>query len=162
MKRPAAYLRALLNPGGVMRIGLYSHRARGAIRKVRQLIRAHGLPPTQAGIRAARRLIADRPMTDTLHGLILSPDFYTVSECRDLMFHVQEHQLDLPAISAMLECLQLEFLGFEFEDLDILNRNRSVWPEDPDAVDLTNWHTFECEHADSFAAQYVFWARAIV
>jgi hypothetical protein len=37
-----------------------------------------------------------------------------MQECRDLLFHVQEHRFSLPQIGATLEELGLDFVGFEF------------------------------------------------
>ena len=152
-------LRRLLKPGGVMRIGLYSHAARGPIRQVRQMIEDLGLQPDHEGIRAIRRHIATLPADNPVSGLIHSPDFYNVSECRDLMFHVQEQQLDLNTIAVILERLELAFLGFEFEDFRILNRYRQEFPNDPDGLSLANWAEYEQQFPDSFAAQYIFWVR---
>ena len=153
-------LRRLLKPGGVMRIGLYSHTARGPIRQTRQYIRDNQLTPDIHGIQQVRRYIASLPASDPVHGLIHSPDFYTVSECRDLMFHVQEHQLDLENIAALLEQLELQFLGFEFDDFALLNRYRMEYPHDQDGLNLAHWHEFEERYPDSFASQYIFWVRA--
>lgn len=152
-------LRRLLKPGGVMRIGLYSHAARGPIRQVRQMIDDLGLQPDHAGIRAIRRHIAALPADNAARVLIHSPDFYNVSECRDLMFHVQEQQLDLNTIAAMLKRLELTFLGFELDNFRILNRYRQMFPDDPDGLSLANWAGFEQQYPDSFAAQYIFWVR---
>ena len=42
-------------------------------------------------------------------------DFYSTSECRDLLFHVQEHRMTLPQIKAFLAAQDLQFLGFEID-----------------------------------------------
>ena len=42
-------------------------------------------------------------------------DFFSTSECRDLLFHCQEHRFTLPQISAFLAESGLAFLGFELE-----------------------------------------------
>ena len=39
-------------------------------------------------------------------------DFYVTSECRDLLFHVQEHRYGLLQLRGMLAALDLRFLGF--------------------------------------------------
>lgn len=154
-------LRQLLKPGGVMRIGLYSRAARGPIRRIREMIQSQNLSADIHGIRRMRQNIAALAETDPVHGVLHSPDFYSVSECRDLMFHVQEHQLDLATLMGVLDELDLEFLGFEFDDYTILNQYRSAYPDDPHAIDLQHWHEFEAGYPDSFAAQYIFWARSV-
>ena len=52
-------------------------------------------------------------------------DFYSMSECRDLLFHVQEHQFTIPQIEATLQELRLEFLGFEIADQTTLRNFRT-------------------------------------
>lgn len=154
-------LRSLLAPGGVMRIGLYSEYARAPIHVARALIRDHSLAPDLEGIRACRELIAGLPAGHPAAVLVHSPDFYSISECRDLLFHVQEQQLNLGRIAAMLERLALEFLGFEFNSLAGLNRYRSRFPDDPHAISLANWDQLEQAFPDTFSAQYVFWVRTL-
>lgn len=45
--------------------------------------------------------------------LMGSTDFFSISECRDLLFHAHEVQLTLPELGALLQRRGLEFLGFE-------------------------------------------------
>ncbi len=74
--------------------------------------------------------------------------FFTASECRDLLFHVQEHRFTLPQIEAALETLGLDFLGFEFPGAK------------PAALaSLADWHRFEAENPETFAGMYEFWVR---
>ena len=40
-------------------------------------------------------------------------DFYSLSELRDLLFHVQEHRFTIPLIKDHLNKLGLKFCGFE-------------------------------------------------
>lgn len=61
----------------------------------------------------------------------------------------------------VLDELDLEFLGFEFDDYTILNQYRSAYPDDPYAIDLQHWHEFEAGYPESFAAQYIFWTRSV-
>ncbi len=35
--------------------------------------------------------------------IIKSSDFFSLSECRDLLFHVQEHRLTLPQIAQFID-----------------------------------------------------------
>ena len=51
-----------------------------------------------------------------------SIDFYSLSTCRDLLYHVQEIRFDLTEIELMLEKLHLEFLGFEIPEPSIIKR----------------------------------------
>lgn len=83
-------------------------------------------------------------------------DFGTTSECRDLLFHVQEHAFALPRIAAALEDLGLALLGFALEPA-VLRGYRVDNPDDPAATDLTRWDAFERAHPGTFLGMYQFW-----
>jgi tetratricopeptide (TPR) repeat protein len=153
-------LRRLLRPGGFMKIGLYSELGRRSIVAARELIAQQGLVSTPGGMRDARRLIMSLPHSHPARQVIERPDFYTMSTCRDLLFHVQEHRLTLPEIGAMLKQLKLEFLGFELPSNEIARSYRSAYPGDPDMRSLDNWQRFEQEHEGTFSRMYLFWASA--
>jgi len=95
-------------PGGLMRIGLYSEIARADIVAGRQVIAQHGFDATAAGIRRSRH-----EMLESLPALARFPDFYSISGCRDLLFHVQEHRFSIPQIREFLTAENLSFIGFE-------------------------------------------------
>ena len=144
-------LAGLRKPGGFMRVGLYSEAGRRPVLRARELIAANGFQPDADGIRACRAAIRNGP---SLAQIARNEDFYSMSGCRDLLFHVQEHRFTLPQIEAMLGRLGLRFLGFEFPDSgETLSRYRSKFGEDK----LTNWHRFEQEFPDTFARMYQFW-----
>ena len=78
-----------------------------------------------------------------------------MSGCRDLLFHVQEHQHTLPEIAAFLAEQKLQFLGFEI-DPRVLALYGEINPDDPAMTDLARWDRFESEHPHVFAAMYQF------
>ena len=49
-----------------------------------------------------------------------SPDFYSTSGVRDLLFHVKEHRFTIPKIKKIMKKLNIKFLGFE--DTYVLDR----------------------------------------
>ncbi len=152
-------LRGLLAPGGFMKIGLYSEIGRRSIVAARELIAAEGFPSTPEGIRKARQWIAQLPADNPAHQVRNRPDFYSMSTCRDMIFHVQEHRLQTIQIAQWLDVLQLEFLGFELASSAIARDYRQRFPDDPDMRCLENWGSFEQEHTGAFAGMYLFWAR---
>ena len=143
----------LLADGSLMKIGLYSEAAR------RHIVAAGGYAPTPDGIRRCRQDILALPANDIVRKIVASPDFYNLSSFRDLIFHVYEHHFTLPALATMLDELGLEFLGFELTDPAVLAKYRSEFPDDPAALDLSNWARFEACIPDAFAAIYQFWLR---
>ena len=72
-----------------------------------------------------------------------------MSECRDLLFHVQEHCHRLPEIARFINDNDLQFLGFELS-VDSLRRYQARFPQDQAATDLEFWHIFESANPDSF------------
>jgi hypothetical protein len=88
----------------------------------------------------------------------LSRDFFYMSACRDLMFHVQESRLTLPRIGQFLSEAGLTFLGFELEPA-ILAAYRSRNPSDKAMTDLAAWHTLEMELPATFVGMYQFWVQ---
>jgi SAM-dependent methyltransferase len=145
-------LASLRTPGGLMRIGLYSELGRRAVVRARELIAAEGFKPDAEGIRACRAAIRARSDDALLATLARNEDFYSMSGCRDLLFHVQEHRFSLLQIEAMIARLGLRFLGFEFPDSgETLARFKG------NPASLADWHRFEGEFPDTFARMYQFW-----
>jgi 2-polyprenyl-3-methyl-5-hydroxy-6-metoxy-1,4-benzoquinol methylase len=147
-------LAALRKPGGLMRVGLYSESGRRTVTRARDLIAARGFAPDAEGIRACRAAIRNDP---SLAQIARNEDFYSMSGCRDLLFHVHEQRFSLPQVEAMIARLGLRFLGFEFPDSGAtLSRYRAK--SSPDS-NLANWHRFEQEFPDTFARMYQFWVQ---
>lgn len=165
MENPMEGLRiltGLLEPHGFMRIGLYSRKARTYIEKARELIRSRGLPDAAAGIRSARKmffdLAKDGSPNDVISKVVKSSDFYSLSNCRDLLFHVQETCYDLGEIASMLDRAGLRFLGFELNPRT-MQQFRERYPSSDDLADLQKWDAFENRYPDSFTAMYQFWCQ---
>jgi SAM-dependent methyltransferase len=147
----------LLKPGGFMRIGLYSEIARQNVVALREELSARGFGATVDDIRRARQEIIS--LQDPRFATIVhSPDFCSISACRDLLFHVQEHRLTLPQIATFLNDQGLTLLGFEL-DGQTLRRYRAAFPDDPAMTDLACWDRFEQANPDTFGGMYQFWLQ---
>ena len=105
-------LLTLLRPGGVMQVGLYSKLARQNVVAARALIAERGYRPIPEDIRRCREEILAAADGSLLKSASAFSDFFTTNECRDLIFHVQEHQMTLPEIKAFLAENGLQFTGF--------------------------------------------------
>jgi len=156
-------LTELLRPQGLMKIGLYSEKARRRIVAAREAIKNEDLSPTNANIREFRRRILNHEMDEFLNGVTENADFYTTSKCRDLLFHFMEHRFTLPGISQILDDLSLEFLGFEFPadpTSSAAARSYSAqFPEDRQMTNLALWDRFETLYPDTFITMYTFWCQ---
>ncbi len=160
LRDPLAGLRVLaglLAPGGKMKVALYSEIARRSVVAARRLIAERGFAADAKGMRAARAAILALPRDDPARSVAGSIDFYSLSGCRDLLFHAHEQRCTLRGIAAMLDDLGVEFLGFEFEFAATRLKYLAEFPGDPAATSLANWAEFEMRHPDTFAAMYQFW-----
>ncbi len=161
MADPEAGLRVLvglLKPGGYMKIGLYSEIAREHIRFWRRSVSEKEFSSSLQGMREFRSWVQESE-SDEASLLQKSMDFYSSSTLRDLVFHVHEHQFTLPQISALLGRHDLEFLGFIFSNSSYKPEYAKTYPNDPDCIDLDNWHLFEKDNPNLFLGMYQFWCR---
>ncbi|WP_231733236.1 class I SAM-dependent methyltransferase [Phenylobacterium sp. CCH12-B4] len=160
-ERGLAELRTVLKRGGLMRLGLYSELGRAGVVAARGRIAARGYAPDASGVRQLRReIMTESDLAPDLRGL-LSPvsDFWTTSDCRDLLFHVQEHRFGLLQIDEMISRLGLTFLGMEPRHGADLQRFRGEYPAASSLRSLRDWHAFEQRHPETFGETYRFWLR---
>jgi tetratricopeptide (TPR) repeat protein/SAM-dependent methyltransferase len=151
-------LLSVLRPGGVMNVGLYSERGRADIVHAHGFIAQRGLAATAGGIRRCRQEMMSRPDDALLAKVWHRTDFFSLSGCRDLLFHAMEHRLTLPEIAAFLESDELKFLGFDAE-ASLQRRYSARFPADVARTDLSSWHQFEMENPGSFVGMYQFWIQ---
>jgi len=148
-----------LKPAGWMNIAVYSRLARTQINAARILANELGFDGTVQGIRGFREWVRQLPSDHPVRQVAGIKDFYSLSECRDLLFHVQEHQFSIPELVEMLNKLELEFMGFYFSNPAVMTEYRSRYPQDSLANDLQNWDAFEQLHPNLFISMYQFWVR---
>ncbi|MFV1851090.1 MAG: tetratricopeptide repeat protein [Thalassospira sp.] len=151
----------ILRPGGLMKIGLYSEKGRPDIIAGREFIEKGGYGSTPDQMRKCRQdIIAAAEQGDPkLIQLCMRGDFYSLSPCRDLIFHVQEHRFTIPEISDALKKLKLEFIGFETPTPQPLVQFRKEHPSCAKSIELDLWHKFEERYPDTFRGMYQFWCR---
>jgi SAM-dependent methyltransferase len=151
-------LLALLRPGGVMYVGLYSELARRSVVAVRAFIADRGYQRTADDIRRFRQDIVTAEHGLSLGNILTSPDFFSASGCRDLFFNTQEHRLTIPQIKSFLDDNDLKFLGFQL-DAQLLQQFRRQFPANDALTDLDCWHVFETGNPNAFSAMYHFWIQ---
>jgi tetratricopeptide (TPR) repeat protein len=148
-------LLSLLKPGGFMLVGVYSALARRNLPPLRARLAGKGYGSAADDVRRARQ---DLMQCGDLAYAAAYPDFFSISTCRDLLFHVQEQELALDGIDAFLRENNLVFLGFSIEDA-VLAGYRRRYPQDRAAADLRLWQDFERENPDCFSGMYQFWLQ---
>ena len=161
MEKPSDGLSALiqqLKPGGYIKIGLYSEIAREVIIEARKTIQMLKIDSTREGIRRFRKQVLDGEIKELQDLPKFGRDFYSLSECRDLCFHVQEHRFTTDSLKKLLESHGLTFCGFMVPH-QIKKLYQEVYPEDHDMTSLSKWGEFEEEYPSTFKGMYQFWAQ---
>jgi hypothetical protein len=149
-----------LHENGLLKIGLYSHMAREPVVYARARIESLGLTAGTDDIRRFRKTVLAAPENDALRRILNFGDFYTLSNCRDLLFHVHEQHVTIAAIRSLLAGAALRFIGFEILDATLADAYRRRFPEDQAMNDLSHWETVEELNPGAFAGLYQCWCAS--
>jgi len=137
-------LSRLIRSNGVFRGGLYSERGRQFVFEVRRAIAKEGIGSRHADITGFRRCILRGEVLSDIPKIIEFADFFSTSNCRDLMFHAHEDSYTPLKLKAEIEDAGLFFLGFnELEERGVNAEYRKRFPRDPSMTDLSNWEELE-------------------
>ncbi len=150
-------LLSILEPNGYLKLGLYSEFARKHIVETRQFIKKKNIESNILNIRRIREIIKNDKKNTSFQKLNYNYDFYSTSNVRDLIFHVQEHRYTLPQITKLLRKYNLKFLGFTNSS----NKKEYAkhFPNDLKCTSLESWHNFEINNPDIFKQMYQFWVK---
>ncbi len=146
-----------LKSGGLMSIGLYSQLARKDVIAMRERIARERIGESADSIRSLRQQVMDTPDAIQAYKFMMQRDFFSLSECRDLLFHRQEHQFTLPQIESILERLGLDLIGFVNGNPLANIHYREMFPEDLQMNSLANWHQLEMKYPQTFVGMYQMW-----
>jgi SAM-dependent methyltransferase len=149
---------SILRPGGFMHIGLYSEIARQEVSEAWKFIAERGYGKSADEIRRCREDIFALPDDAPIRQATLSPDFYSLSDCRDLLFHEHELRLTLPQIKRFLAENHLEFIGWDIEK-SFLKKYGEEFSNDKAMSNLDHWQVFEEKYPFVFAHMYKFWVQ---
>jgi 2-polyprenyl-3-methyl-5-hydroxy-6-metoxy-1,4-benzoquinol methylase len=162
MRQPARGLQVLvglLAEQGLIRLGLYSRLARRYLVAARERFRALGREVSDDDVRRFRRELLRTGQPTELRRLESVLDFYSLSECRDLLFHVHEQRFTTGDLSDLVRQASLEFVGFEIGDENVRSAYLAEYPDDSALRNLAQWGRFEERHPDTFLGMYQFWCR---
>ncbi len=148
-------LNSVLCDGGLMHIGLYSKRARKAVNAARSYLSDSGMSYSLDNLRAFRAHVKTLKSDDAMMPIALMPQFYSLWECRDLIFPPVEHQFDILEIKEALKTLNLNFVNFVKNDkrMDLFYE---AFPSEEERADLNLWHEFEQRNPETFIGMYHF------
>ena len=140
-----------------MRLGLYSRSARKEISRLRKNMRTGHLPNNRSDIRVARRSLIESKTLESCNGILESPDFFSLSNVRDLLFHIHEKPVSLAEIAKFMVDLKLDFVGFEIApQIELLFDQEEGKSK---RANIKNWVSFEKRYPNIFQGMYIFWCR---
>lgn len=148
-----------MKPDGAMKIALYSEIARRYVVQCREWIKEKKFECTKEDIKKFRQQVISMDHSSPLKNIMHVTDFFSLSMCRDLVFHVQEHRFTLLQIKQILNDLDLEFIALRCKNQGALQKYLQLNPGDPEAKNLDNWHEFEKKHPNVFWGMYPFWCN---
>ncbi len=145
-----------LRSGGVMQISLYSELARQDIVRCRDWIEEMGFDSSSSGIRTFRKRVTELDDDDPIKEITRRKDFYSLSHCRDLVFHVQEHRFTFPRLKQTLDALDLQLIGMVAPPW-VQRRYHEMFPSDQAGRNFENWEILEQENPKAFWGMYTLW-----
>ncbi|MBT5895653.1 MAG: class I SAM-dependent methyltransferase, partial [Rhodospirillaceae bacterium] len=160
----------LLAPGGLMKVALYSTLGRRDLQAARDFVARDdgngdgngggkgGGAVTPERIRQARADILALAEDDPRRRATRYSDYFSLRGCRDLLFNVREQDYSLLELASMMRRLHLDFIGFQFADINLPARLAAAHPG-ARLDDLALWHEFETANPEIFSGMYQFWCR---
>jgi len=145
-----------LKRDAIMLVGLYSETARKNIADIRKNINYLNTKITKKNIIEFRNEILENNYSKW-NNIKYSPDFYSTSGVRDLLFHVQEQRFTIDKIKSYMKELGLVFLGFD--NKYILEKFKKDYSQRKDLYDLNKWENFEKKNPRIFSGMYQFWCK---
>jgi 2-polyprenyl-3-methyl-5-hydroxy-6-metoxy-1,4-benzoquinol methylase len=145
----------LVRPGGLMHLGFYSELGRAGVIATRAFVAERGYGDTPTEIRRFRQDV----LTTLYAGVANSNDFFSTSECRDLLFHVHEKRLTIPQLKSFITTHGLKFIGFEFAPA-LQQQVRAQFAQAGwSTSDLDRWQEVETRYPDTFSGMYRLWVQ---
>jgi hypothetical protein len=148
-----------LAPRGLMRVALYSEAARRPLTAAKKEIERRGLKPAADDIRRFRTLVLSGAVNGELAEFSTGREFYSLGECRDLLFHVKEHLFTPGQIGGALRALDLDLVGFDLSNLNVPQNVIENFRSDGNAIDVTACEQIEQLYPRAFLSMYRFWCQ---
>ena len=162
MAEPMTGWRTLVDrlvPAGLMHVNLYSEGARRPLTRAQQERERRGLMPIPDDIRRFRTLVLSGEYNGELADFTSTVDFHSMSSCRDLLFHVEEHRFNISQIREALMLLDLELIGFDTRYLHTPRPIGEHASHGGGMNDLATWQHLEELYPRAFLSMYRFWCR---
>lgn len=160
IKEDEKALRNLLKnllPNGLIKISLYSKRARKNITNMRNIFGSGNQNIKK--IRVIRQAIMQSGDNTMREGIINSDDFYSMSGTVDLLFHEYEKCFTPLEIKKLCEDNQLQWLGFSNLNYQVKSDFKELHGANANLQDLDKWEEFEKHYPDTFSVMYQFYCQ---
>ena len=158
-------LHGIMNEDGLLKLGLYSKKARKPLEPLKKLIENNGLKEFSTEAKYFREWL----VTQALAGNEICKyvferiaDVYSLSNFRDLLFHPMEHQFDLLDVKKLLQECGFEFLGLyarkssHDQNYDLFIRKFNL-----KHISIKQWDDFEQSYPNTFLGMYHILARRL-
>ena len=164
LKDPNAGIKILLDilePHGFLKLGLFSENSKFNMNNAKEFVKKKKLSNTNEAIRNCREEIMNNSPDPVISNITSNLSFYSMSALRDMLFYDHEHFFTLSKIHKILKDFNLEFLGFNFQNLSTHKNFSELFPNDKKNISLDNWKLFEDNNPNIFSSMYHFWVRQI-
>lgn len=156
LKDPDKGLSAILHclrPQGLLSLSLYSKIARDyKLDPAATYIRDKGYSSSVDDIRQFRRDLFSKQIGDPVLLCAETFDFFNLSECNDMLFHVQEHRYTLSDIEALAARHGMEIIDI-FLSPTTQKSFQTLYPG-ASKLDFSLLDEYERQHPDSFMEMY--------
>jgi ubiquinone/menaquinone biosynthesis C-methylase UbiE len=151
-------LASIMKPkGSRMLVALYSKIAREHLfSDIWSHIEQKGYKANDKDIRQFRLDVLESEPDHFLRNTQKFRDFSSLSECRDMLFHVQENLHTLLDIEKLIDNAGLKLMRVLTQP-ELTQHYLKTFPEDSKALNLKNWHEFEIQNPEAFRNMYYFW-----
>ncbi len=163
LKTPEEGLKALLSclaPGGRMHLALYADYARTHyLDAAKSLAAQQKIQRDADSIRAFRQELLALPESDPASRVTRLMDFYSLNECTDLLFHVQECWYTLPQLRDVLDRHGLDLMTMKLQPV-FKGAYLKANPNDRMVCDWDALTAFEqASDPATFIGMYDFWVK---
>lgn len=148
-----------LEPSGLIKLALYSERARGPVKKIRDLFSRKNITKDKKRIRMIRQAILSSNDLEGKDLITISDDFYSMSGVVDLLFHEYELRFSPISINLLCERHDLEFMGFSSLNNKTKQNFKKMFGKNASFTNLSQWDEFEDRYPDTFTGMYQFYCQ---
>ena len=145
----------ILNPNGLLRIGLYAKSYRSRLKPVKEFLKKNKISKDLKSIQKARRLISKSSNKEIMGNAINILDFYSSSSFIDLLMHEQELDFEINDLIKMYE-KDYNFLGFLLNPLHKQLFETTLKKIKVTENELENWKLIEKIEKGFFSNMYQF------